>query len=158
MQALIQIVTLAGFWIACISDLQPHDLLLGIGAVALSVAFCLFTIGTLPLQFRPTLAEILPAIRIPWYVAIDLFLITFVLLRDLIGRRAPSLFRSVPWRHVENNGADTAKRVLAIAYTTVSPNCVVIGVDCERGQFLFHELHADSLPSYTRELGAEDPQ
>lgn len=156
--ALIQIVTLSLFWIACVATFHLHEMLLGLAAVALSVAFCLFTIRTLPLRFRPTVSEILQVLYVPWYVFVDLLQITLVLLLDLSGRRAPSLFRSVPWLPVKNTGRDTARRVLAIAYTTVSPNCIVLGVDCARHQLLFHQLRADSLPRFTRSLGAEDPQ
>jgi hypothetical protein len=156
-QAAIQILTLAGFWIASVATVRTDEMLVGLGAVALSVAFCLFTIRTLPLEFRPKVSEILEVFRLPWYVAIDVYQITFVLAMDLLGRRKWGRFRSVPWPHVKNNGRDTARRVLAIGYTTVTPNAVVVGVDCGRGQFLYHQLRPDHLPSFTRRLGAEDP-
>lgn len=157
LQALIQIVTLALFWIACVATFHLHEMLVGLAAVALSVAFCLYVVRTLPLQFRPRLSDILPILALPWYVLVDLLLVTRVLLRDLLGRRAPSLFRSAPWRPVKNTGRDTARRVLAIACTSVSPNCIAIGIDCGRGQFLFHQIEADPLPRFTRHLGAEEP-
>jgi multisubunit Na+/H+ antiporter MnhE subunit len=157
-QAVIQIAALALFWIACVASFQLHEMLAGLAAVAVSVAFCLYVIRTLPLRFRPALRETLQICQLPWYILVDLLQITRVLVRDLLGKRAPSLFRSVPWPHVKNNGRDTARRVLAVACTTVSPNCIVIGVDCGRRQLLFHQLRADRLPAFTRSLGAEDPQ
>lgn len=157
-QAVIQSVCLGIFWIACVATFHVDEMLVGAGALVLSVAFCLFTIRTLPLEFRPTPGEIAQVLRVPWYVVVDLAQVMLVLLLDCFGRRAPSLFRSVPWEHVENNGRDTARRVLAIAYTTVSPNCIAIGVDCGRGQFLYHQLRRDRLPSFTRSLGAEEPE
>lgn len=156
LQALIQIVTLGVFWIACVASFHLHEMMVGLAAVALSVAFCLYVLRTLPLQFRPTRSDLLPLLSLPWYVLVDLLLVARVLLRDLLGRRAPSLFRSAPWRPVKNNGRDTARRVLAIACTTVSPNCIAIGIDCERGQFLFHQLQADRLPRFTCTLGAQE--
>lgn len=154
-QAFILIVALAVFWVACVATVHPHELILGAGAVLVSVSSCLFVVSTLPLQFRPTLREIAQVWRLPGYVVIDLIQITLVLFLDFAGRHAPSLFRSAPWGPVENNGRDTAKRALAISYTTVSPNCIVIGIDCGRGQILFHQLKKSPVPKMTRNLGAE---
>ncbi|MGA8531701.1 MAG: hypothetical protein WB622_18415 [Acidobacteriaceae bacterium] len=153
-QAFILTVALAVFWIACVTTVHPHELIVGAAAVVLSVSSCLFVIGTLPLQFRPTLRDIAQIWRLPGYVVIDLIQITVVLIFDLAGRRAPSLFRSAPWGPVENNGRDTAKRALAVSFTTVSPNCIVVGIDCGRSQILLHQLKKSPLPKMTRNLGA----
>jgi len=126
----------------------------GIAAVALSVAFCVFVIHTLPLQFQPKLRDLIQLWRLPWYVVSDVARVTWILFRDLAGDRAPSLFLSAPWRPVRNNGRDTARRALAIAATTVSPNCVAVGIDCGRGQILLHTLQRTEVPQMTRNLGA----
>ena len=147
-------VALALFWVACVSTLRWHELLLGLGAVVLSVTSCLFVVGTLPLQFKPKLREIAQIWRLPAYVVIDLAHIIRVLILDFAGRRAPSLFRSALWGPVENNGRDTAKRALAVAYTTISPNCIVVGIDCGRKQILFHQLKKSPVSTMTRNLGA----
>ncbi|HZZ39035.1 MAG TPA: hypothetical protein VFE06_07885 [Acidobacteriaceae bacterium] len=154
-QAVIVTVGLAVFWVACVSTLRSHELLVGAVAVMLSVTSCLFVARTLPLRFRPTLGEIAQMWRLPANVISDLILITLVLIRDFAGERAPSYFRSAPWSAVENSGRDTAKRALAISYTTVSPNCIVVGIDCGRGQVLFHQLKKSPVPTITRNLGAK---
>ncbi len=153
-QTLVLTVALAVFWIACVATVRAHELLVGAGAVLLSVASSLFVVRTLPLRFRPSVREIAQIWHIPSTVVIDLFQITLILARDFAAQTAPSLFRSAPWGPVRNNGEDTAKRALAITYTTVSPNCIVVGIDCKRGQILFHQLKATSVPTLTRNLGA----
>jgi multisubunit Na+/H+ antiporter MnhE subunit len=153
-RAFVLTVALAVFWVACVSTVRSHELLVGLGAVLLSVGSCLFVIRTLPLQFCPTLGEIAQIWRLPAYVAVDLIQITLVLILDLAGRRAPSLFRSAPWGPVRNDCRDTAKRVLAVSFTTVSPNCIVVGIDCGRGQMLFHQLKKSPVSAMTRNLGA----
>lgn len=153
-QTLVLTVALAVFWIACVPTVRTHELLVGAGAVLLSVASSLFVVRTLPLRFRPSMAEIAQIWRVPSTVVLDLFQITLVLARDFAGQTAPSLFRSAPWRPIRNNGEDTAKRALAITYTTVSPNCIVVGIDCKRGQILLHQLKADPVPTLTQNLGA----
>lgn len=154
-QGLILCIALAVFWIACVSAFHVHEMLVGLGALMLSAAFSLFVVRTLPLQFRPSLSDLLQALRLPWYVIVDVGVVLLVLARDFAGHRAPSLFRSAPWAPVRNNGQETAKRVLAVAYTTVSPNCVVIGIDCRQHQIFFHQLKAAALSPSTTQLGAE---
>jgi multisubunit Na+/H+ antiporter MnhE subunit len=156
LQTLVCAVTLFVFWVACVSTLRVHELLVGGVAVLLSAVASIAVIRTLPLHFKPSLANLMEAWRIPGYVAVDTWVVTLALARDLMGRRAPSLFRSAPWRWNKNSGPDTAARTLAVAYTTASPNMVVVGIDCERGQILFHQLHKSAVPAMTRRLGAED--
>lgn len=155
-QALILTPALIVFWIGCVATFHVHEMIVGAVAVVLSVAFCLFVVRTLPLEFRPELADLLQAWRLPWYILVDLVQIVWVLVLDFAGRPAPSLFRSSPWGPVKNNGRETAQRALAVAYTTVSPNCIVIGIDCQRRQLLYHQLRASELPIMTRRLGAGD--
>lgn len=153
-QAILLCVALSIFWIACVASFRPHELYVGIPSVALSVAFCLFTVRSLPLQFRPSFSDLIQAWRLPWYVVVDVVQIVLVLACDFAGRPAPSHFISVPWGPTMNNGTDTAKRSLAVACTTISPNVIVIGVDCGQGQMLLHQLRASPVPLMTRRLGA----
>lgn len=154
--ALMLAVALDVFWTACVASFSAHELIIGIPATALSVAFCLFVVHKLELRFRPSLADLAEIWRLPWYVTVDVAQVVWVLLQDLAGKRAPSLFRATPWRVNEDSGRGTARRVLAIAYTTVSPNLIVVGIDCEHGQLLFHQLVASKVPVMTRNLGAGD--
>ncbi|HVT99819.1 MAG TPA: hypothetical protein VHE33_20135 [Acidobacteriaceae bacterium] len=154
-QASICVVTLAVFWVACVSTVRPHEMLVGAAAVAFSAIFSISVIRTLPLHFRPSPKMLAEAWRIPGYVVLDCIVVTMVLARDLMGLRASSLFRSAPWHRVTDSGHDTAARTLAVACTTASPNMIILGMDCERGQMLFHQLRKAGVPAMTRHLGAE---
>jgi hypothetical protein len=154
-QAFILTGALAVFWVSCVATLRSHELLVGAGAVLLSVTSCLFVVRMLPLRFRPTLADLAQIWRLPVSVVKDLAQVLWVLLLALGGRRAPSFFCSAPWWPVKNNGRDTARRALAVGYGTVSPNCIVVGIDCGRGQILLHQLKKSPVPAMTRNLGAE---
>ncbi|MGB9029530.1 MAG: hypothetical protein WCC27_05365 [Acidobacteriaceae bacterium] len=153
-QVLILSVMLAIFWLACVADLNPHDMILGAPAVILSVAFSFFTIRSLPIRFRPLLNDLFQVWRLPWYIFSDLAQISWVLMKDFTGQPAASLFRSVPWGPVADNGMDTAKRTLAVAYTTAAPNFMVVGIDAQRGQMLFHQVQKSRVPIMTQRLGA----
>jgi hypothetical protein len=153
----IQIVALSVFWVACVATFQADEMIVGIAAVALSVAFCVYVIHTLPLEFKPTLRDLVQVWRLPWYVVTDLVRVMWILVRDCAGHPAPSHFFSAPWYAVANTGRDTARRALAVAYTTVSPNCIVIGIDCGRRQILVHQLEPSGISRMTRNLGGENP-
>lgn len=156
-QTAVQIVTLAVFWIACVATFHVHEMIVGIAAVTLSVAFCVWIVHTLPLEFRPTLRDLAQIRHLARSIATDLVQVTSILVRDFAGHPAPSHFLSAPWSAVANTGRDTARRALAVAYTTVSPNCIIIGIDCGRRQILVHELQPSGLSRMTRSLGGENP-
>lgn len=154
-QVFVCAVTLAVFWIACVATVHLNELLVGAAAVAFAATFSIFVIRTLPLHFRPSLANLGEVWHAPWNIAVDTLVVTVVLACDLIGRRAPSLLRSAPWHRVAESGADTAARTLAVIYTTVSPNFIIVGIDCRRGQVLFHQVKKSELPIIIRHLDAK---
>lgn len=155
-ESVILAVALMGFWIACVGNHMLHDLLLGAVAVILSLAFSVFVVRTLPLHFRPTLYQISQIRHLPWDVIVDLGQIVVALAVDFAGDRCGSYFRSSPWHRISDDGGEVAARTLAIAYTTVSPNMVVVGIDHDRHQMLFHQLRKSDIPQMTINLGAED--
>ncbi len=156
LQALVLSLALIVFWFACVANFHAQDMILGAPSIIVAVVFSFYAIRKLPIRFRPSLTNILELWRLPAYVVIDLAQILLVLARDLAGRRASSLFRSAPWRANSDSPSDLARRALAVGYTTVSPNCVVIGIDRGRHQFFFHQLKASPIPVMTRRLGAGD--
>ena len=145
------------FWIACVASLHRDELIVGAAAVALSLGFSLFMLHRLPVYFRPTAGDLLQVRRLPRDVVVDLARIVVVLAEDCLGRRAPSVFRCAPWQVNGKSGRDVARRVLAVAYTSVSPNCIVVGIDRKRQQILLHQLRPDGLPTLTQRLGAGEP-
>jgi hypothetical protein len=65
-----------------------------------------------------------------------------VLVLHVTGRRrVRGTWHAVPLRHGrEGNPRDAARRALAIAAVSVSPNSVVVGVDPDRDELVFHQL------------------
>lgn len=152
---IIASVSLGVFWVACVSTVHLHEMLLGLGALAVSVTFTVFVIRTLPLRFSPSAPDLAQAWRLPWSIADDSLQIVLVLLCDVFGHPAGSHFRSVGYRHTSDSGADTARRTLAVATSTISPNCIIVGIDTDRRQMLFHQLKRSPVPRITQRLGAE---
>ena len=77
--------------------------------------------------------------------------------RDSIGgKRAQSLFRVSPFRAgARENPHAAARRALAVAYTTVAPNFIVLGINADGQRMLFHQIERSSVPKMTEQLGAE---
>jgi hypothetical protein len=72
-----------------------------------------------------------------------------ILLRD----PAPSLFYSVPFDAGGDDDESSFRRALAIAWTTATPNFVVVGIDRERGLLVYHQIRRSDVPEMTKRLG-----
>ncbi len=148
-------IALIALWFICVASFKLHEVLLGIAATAVSVAFAVFVVRIQELPFDPALHHLLECWRLPWYILSGAMEIVLVFFKDLAGHRAASLFRSAPFdTGGETDHRATARRVLAIAYTTAAPNFVIIGIDCKHRQMLFHQVERSGVPRMTHNLGA----
>jgi hypothetical protein len=44
--------------------------------------------------------------------------------------------------------------VLAVAYTTMSPNFIVLGINTKEKGLVFHQIERSGVPKMTKNLGA----
>lgn len=145
------------FWALLTSGFKGQEMLVGTGAALLAALLFMFVRIETGSILQPAWRDLIQVWRLPWYLMTGSWEITVVLFEDLLGiRKAGSHFRSVPFEA----GADgdlrmVTRRALAMAYTTVAPNFIVIGVDAKRGQLLFHQLRRSGIPIMTQRLGAQ---
>ena len=100
------------------------------------------------------LRDLLQCVWIPWYLIVGLRTILLVLAKDMAHiEPAKSLFRTTAF-DVSTDPAGTGRRVLAVLYTTATPNCIVLSIDADRQQMLFHQLQQSAIPKMTLNLGA----
>ena len=79
-----------------------------------------------------------------------------VLVKELLGKaRAGSYYRVSGFKTSKTDPTLVARRVLATAYTTVSPNSIVIGIDYEQSRLLLHQVKRDEVSKMTKELGGQ---
>lgn len=72
------------------------------------------------------------------------------------GKRAESLFRVSPFRAgTAENPRATARRALAVVYTTVAPNFIVLGANANQQKMLFHQIERSSAPTMTEQAEVE---
>jgi len=107
-------------------------------------------------RFTGDLHHVAEAWRLPKYMLVDTWTVLVVLAKHLTGREeAPSLFRAVQFRvGRQDNEHDATRRALAVTYTSMTPNSVVVGIDHERGLMLLHQIAVAPVQRMTRNLGA----
>lgn len=148
-------ITLFVGWVWLVANLHLHEVIVGVVVVALSTAFCalVFRSSTLPLELR--WRDILAVRHVPSEIARDTSSVIAILFRDLFrGQPAGSFYRVAGFQASRRDPVLVARAALAVTYTTLSPNMIVIGIDPEQGHMLFHQLQRDSVPTSTRSLGA----
>ena len=105
--------------------------------------------------FSDRAGHLLEAWRLPGYMITGSVEIFRVLLRQLFGRKpADSLLLAVPYEALGDDPGDAAKRALAIAYTTSTPNFIVLGIDKEGGTLVFHQIERGPVLEVLKRLGA----
>jgi len=100
--------------------------------------------------------DLLEAWRLPGYMITGSLEIFQVLFAQLFAREpAPSLILQVPYEATGDDPRDSARRALAVAYTTSTPNFIVLGIDRKRGMLVFHQIKRGPVLEITKRLGAK---
>jgi multisubunit Na+/H+ antiporter MnhE subunit len=154
--ALLSLLTLAVLWVLFVGGTRVHEMLVGFVVLVLSGSF-LIRVGqmdSLELDFQ--MRDLLTCWRIPWYLLSDGYTILAVLVKDLAGAKgAGSFYRYSGFKTSGHDPRLGARRVLATAYTSATPNSIVIGVDVSQSRMLFHQLKRSKVSLMTKALGAQ---
>jgi len=144
-------------WIAYVGTFAVHELLLGVIATLIATLGLFIINRRYPAKFSPSFHELLSLWCVPWYLVSDTWKIIAVAGKDLVGaKRAASLFRTVRFdAGTKDDPHAVARRVLAVVYTTITPNTIVLGINASDQKMLLHELVSSPLPKMTRDLGAQ---
>ena len=96
------------------------------------------------------------AYHLPWLTLQGTVEIFKVLFRHLFTRhKAPSLMLAVDFDcGAADDPHDSARRALAIGYTTMTPNFVILAIDEKKGRMLYHQIAKSPVPKMTQKLGA----
>jgi multisubunit Na+/H+ antiporter MnhE subunit len=143
-------------WIVFVGTFALHELLIGVVAALLATLGLLVVNVNYSARFSPSLRDLLSLWRLGWYLFSGTGEVLLVALKDLLRiKPAESIFRIAPFRAgSRKDSCDTARRVLAVAYTTVAPNFIVLGINSTNQQLLFHQIERSSVPQMTKDLGA----
>jgi hypothetical protein len=151
----LSVVAAGSLWIAFVATSNLHEMLVGILCVAVTVGFVAFVCRSAAMELTFRLRDVLAFWRMPWYILSDVSQITIILARDLLGiAPAQNLYRVCGFDASAYDPLRRARSVMAIAYTTVAPNSIVLGIDPATSRMLFHQLASSSVPKMTKALGA----
>ena len=148
---------LLGLWMLFVSKPAMDELVVGIFAAAIAATASDVVRGRNLARFYPHFKDILQAIRIPWYIFSGTAEISQVLVRQLLaGKPAESLIQAVRFDcGTDDEQEASERRALAIAYTTITPNFVVIGIQQRPEAMIYHQLKKSGVLEMTKKLGAQ---
>lgn len=144
-------------WIVFVGTFSLHELLIGIIAALLAAVGMVVVTVQYPARFSPGVPDLLALWRLPWNILQGTWEIMEVAGKDALGLKpAKSLFRvDLFYTGTGRDARASARRALAVLYTTVAPNFIVLGVNTNNRKMLFHQIERSSVPKMTQQLGAE---
>lgn len=144
-----------GLWFLFVAQLSIDELLAGMAAAAVATAAAAVFEALGLVKFRPLLRSLVQAWRIPWYLITGTGEIFHGLAKQLFtAGGAPSTLRAVPFVVGGHDSESTARRALAVTYTTITPNFIVLGIVSEQGLMLYHQILPGKVLPITKQLGA----
>jgi hypothetical protein len=105
--------------------------------------------------FRFRWRDVLQAVYLPWFTLQGTWEILRALGKQLFTRAgAPSVIAAAPFDVGGDDPSSAGRRALAIGYTTVTPNFIVLGIFRDERLMLYHQILPGKVLSMTRHLGA----
>ena len=143
-------------WVLFVGTGAAHELLVGLVMAAAAMAFGCFVGRSSKLELTFRWADVKQAWRMPWYAVVDSWAITEVLLRDVFGgQRAEGVYRVCGYAGSDRDPVKVGREVLVTAYSTATPNSIVIGIDTAQNRMLFHQMKRTEMTDMGRDLGAK---
>jgi len=142
-------------WFLYVGKLQPDEALFGVAGSALAAFASQIVFEKHIAPLRAQWRAVAQLWRLPKELVVGGWQIVAVLAEQVFsGRPAESLFFSVPFDAGGDDDESAFRRALAVAYTSATPNSVVIGIDRKRGLLIYHQLRKSRIAEMTRRLGA----
>lgn len=144
-------------WVLFVGTFDRQEMLIGIGVSLVStLALCVVDYANVA-HFRPRVRDVLQVVYVPWLFVQGTYEILAVSMRDLLGgKKAESAFRLASFETgTLQDPHDTGRRVLAVGYTTMAPNFIVLGINTLERRMLFHQIQKSGVTRMTKNLGTE---
>lgn len=143
-------------WLLYTAKLVLNEVMAGIPAAILAALASEIVRGEEHPRFLPNAQMLLPIWRVPLDIVRDSVLISWKLLSAAATLRRPSgTFLAVPFKAGGSDRRSVARRTLAIEFSTMSPNAIIVGIDRRRDVLLFHQLTDDRMPQVAYILGGK---
>lgn len=153
----VQTALFFGLWVSCSAKSERADVVAGaVAALLASVASRIVARHGLG-RLLPRPRWVAEAWHLPGMIATGMFDLFKVLARQIFAHHpAASMMASVPFDNAGSRDEAVTRRALAIAYTTTSPNFIVLDIDDDRGasEMRYHQIDPTAVPAVARHLGA----
>jgi multisubunit Na+/H+ antiporter MnhE subunit len=145
-----------GAWLLLVEKFEPAELIFGAVCALIAAAASELAWGTHLNCFTGNVRALVQLYHMPVIVITGTWEIFKVLFRHLLTKhKAESLMLAVDFDAGDaDDPNDAMRRALAIGYTTMTPNFVVIGIDQKKGRMLYHQIARSDVPKMTQKLGA----
>ncbi len=152
---LVELGASLGLYFCFAARVDAGEAAIGVVVAAIAATASHVVLSALAARFGGHGRWIAQAWRLPKYAVTGTAEIFGVLFRHLFtARKAESLLLEVPFDAGDDEDAAATRRALAAAYTTITPNFIVLGFDKDRGRMIFHQIRRSDIPEMTRRLGA----
>jgi len=136
----VEWIFLLALWMAFVSQMKKDELMVGVFVSAIG-ALADFAVKREPFaKFSPKPGWVLLGLLLPWYAAKGTLLTLQAFGGRLIGRTPRSSFKLFRYDATGDDARSAAKRALAVAYLTIPPNSIIVGIDNEKGRVLTHQI------------------
>lgn len=141
-------------WLLFVNTTMVHELWMAALASVLTATAAELVRARPFASFRPRVWWVIQAWREPWYIVEGCASILWTFLKHFF-KPEPSVLRSVVFDAGGSDPQSAARRALAITYTTLPPNFVVLGIDLDKNVMVVHQVSQTETPTMTRNLGAK---
>jgi multisubunit Na+/H+ antiporter MnhE subunit len=142
-------------WLVFAASLDSHELLFGLLASGMATLGAVIFSRQIWQDFTFRWQWVMEGFRIPWYAVSGTGQVLFGLYQQSFTlRRAASVLVGVPFVVGGRNAKAAARRVLAVTYTTATPNSIVVGIARKQRLMLVHQIVPGPIKVMTRRLGA----
>jgi len=151
----VEYVILFGLWMLFVSMTKPQEMIAGLIAAAIAAVADASIKSEGFAKFKPRL-EWLPLIFWEaWYALDGTWQIMVALVKHLAGKKSEAQLVSVPMTTGGGDAEGWARRTLMIAYMTIPPNFIVLGIDDKKHRMLVHQVSPTGVPVIAQRLGAK---
>ncbi len=144
-----------GLWLIYVSQINTWELVVGSSAAGLATLGVAVFRRVCLVKFSLSLRQTAEIWRLPGYAISGTWEIFQGIGKQLFSKRgAPTHLSAVPFEVGSGAPACVGRRTLAVLYTTMTPNFIVLGVVREQGLLLYHQIIPGEVLQLTQNLGA----
>lgn len=133
-------------WLLFVNATRTHELWMAVLSSVLAATACEIVREEPFASFRPRLWWLIQVWREPWYILQGRSSIFWSFFKHFLNPE-PSVLRQVVFDAGGSDPHSAARRALAIAYTTMPPNFIVLGIDPDKQTLIVHQVSETPTPA-----------